>query len=258
METDFKPLALDEVSRVRFERNTIRQAFRELRFPTLPDLANDAPRAFVMAIRRAFPHYERRMDLKMGITDKGMEQIPQATHRFVSNDRAWVTWLRTSSFGVETRAYTDFTDFLSRVAQVIDGAQPCLDTDFFTRLGLRYINVLPAEIGDIDGWVNDTLLGPMKFGPMTGANRWSSEVSGLTDTGTYSFRYGLLSVEGEGQRYVLDADFAAESVEWGDALSYLRHFNELNFYLYSWSIDFYLYSWSIGPRTRAYLGRVIE
>jgi uncharacterized protein (TIGR04255 family) len=212
-------------------------------------LANDAPRTFVMAIRRAFPHYERRMDLKLGITDKGMEQLPQATHRFLSPDRAWVTWLRTSSFGVETRAYIDFEDFLSRVTHVIDGAQPCLDTDFFTRLGLRYINVLPAKLGDIDGWINEALLGPMKTGPMSGADRWSSEVSGSTDIGIYSFRYGLFGIEGEGQRYVLDADFAAESVEWDNALSLLRHFNELNYYLYSWSI---------GPRTREYLGPFIE
>jgi len=249
METVSKLLSLEKVPRVRFERNTIRQAFCELRFPTLPDLTNEAPRSFVMSIRRTFPQYEHGVGLKIGVTDKGMEQISQATHRFFSTDRARTTWLRASSFGVETRAYVDFEEFLSLVTQVMSGAQPCLDTDFFTRVGLRYINVLPAEHGDIDGWVNDVLLGPMKAGPMSGAERWSSEIRGSTDKGTYTFRYGLLGIEGEGQRYVLDADFAAESVEWSQALSYLRHFNELNYYLYSWSI---------GPRTREYLGRVIE
>jgi uncharacterized protein (TIGR04255 family) len=249
MATPGKNLSLEKVKRLRFERNTIRQAFCELRFPTLPEIANDPPRVFVKHIRHAFPHQEQGVGLKIGITDKGIEQIPQATHRFLSIDRSWTTWLRTSSFGVETKAYVHFEDFLSRLSKVLDAAQPCLDTDFFTRVGLRYINVLPAQMGDLEGWVNDRLLGPLGTGPMASAEHCWCEVRGTTELGSYTFRYGLVGIEEEGQRYVLDADFAAESVEWTDTIEYLHHFNELNYYLY-W--------WAIGPRTKEYLGNTIE
>jgi uncharacterized protein (TIGR04255 family) len=146
-----------------------------------------------------------RLSVKIGITDKGMEQVPQATHRFLSVDRPWKTWLRTSSFGVETTAYVDFEDFLARIGKVLDAAERCLDTDFFTRVGLRYINVLPAEIGDIEGWVNDGLVGPLADGPMHAAHHCWCEVRGTTEFGTYTFRYGIVGVEGEGQRYVMES-----------------------------------------------------
>lgn len=249
MVVERKNLNLEKVKRLRFERNTIRQAFCELRFPTLPEIANDAPRAFVMQIRHDFPHYEQGMNLKIGITDKGMEQIPQATHRFLSIDRSWTTWLRTSSFGLETRDYVDFEDFLSRLSKILQAAQPCLDTGFFTRVGLRYINVLPAKVGDIVGWINDRLLGPLGDGPMVAAEHCWCEVRGTTELGSYTFQYGMVGIEGEGPRYVLDADFAAESVEWTDTVECLRRLNELNYHLYSWAI---------GPRTKNYLGSGTE
>jgi len=242
-------LELEKVPRRRFERNTIVQAFCELRFPTLPEIANDAPRDFVKLIRHAFPHYEHKLDVKLGVTDRGMEQIPQATHRFFSPSKLWTAWLRTSAVGIETRAYVDFESFVAQVGTVMAAAQPCLDTDFFTRVGLRYINVLPAAIGDLEGWVRDELVGPMKPGPMSDAGHYWCEVRGTTEIGTYTFRYGCVGVEGQGQRYVLDADFAAESVEWADAPGCIRRLNELNYYLYSWAI---------GPRTREFLGRATD
>ncbi len=238
-------LSLEKVERNRFERNTIHQAFCELRFPTLPDLANVVPRPLLKQISRDFPHHEENVGLKIGITDRDMEQVQHPAHMFFSVDRTWKTWIRTSSLGVETTAYVDFEDFLLRVRKILDSAQPSLDTDFFTRVGLRYINVLPAEIDDIGEWVNNSLVGPLANGPLNGAQRCWSEVRGATELGTYTFRYGLVGVEGTGQRYVMDADFAVESVEWANTLSYLRRLNELNYYLYSWAI---------GPRTRQYLG----
>jgi uncharacterized protein (TIGR04255 family) len=242
-------LRLEKVERFRFERNTIHQAFCELRFPTLPEIDKDPPREFVKRIRHAFPHFQQGVGLKIGITDKGMEQVPQATHSFLSTDRNWTSWIRTSSLGLETRAYVDFEDFLSRVSVVLDAALPCLDTDFFTRVGLRYINVLPAEIGDLEGWINENLYGPLSPGPMAGAQHCFCDIRGTTDQGSYTFRYGLVSIEGEGRRYILDADFAEESVEWSSAIDCLKRLNETNYNLYSWAI---------GPRTVEYLGKAVK
>jgi uncharacterized protein (TIGR04255 family) len=157
---NIRTLSLPQAERVRFERNTIRQVFCELRFPTLPDLENDLPRDFLKSIGKEYPVYEHGMGLKIGITDKGMEQIPQGTHRLHSRKRDRTAWVRSSSFGVETRDYLDFETFHTQIITVMDGLTPHLDTDFFTRVGLRYLNVFPTDPNDITDWVNEALLGP--------------------------------------------------------------------------------------------------
>lgn len=245
-----RPLELPRASRTKFVRNTIKQAFCELRFPTLPDLDKEPPKQFVMAIRRLFPHYERGVGLTIGVTDRGVEQVPEASHQFLSQNRLWTAWLRNSSLGVETRGYADFHSFSGRVEQVLNAAKPCLDTDFFTRVGLRYVNVLPAARGDIRGWVNDALLGPLGLDMFQGSIRHLSETRGRTSEGDYSFRFGLVQVEGELEpKYVLDADFSAEAVEWGKTLALIERLNRLNFDMYAWAI---------GDRTREFLGPPLD
>jgi len=166
MEVSDGILRLDPVKHERFRRNTIHQAFCELRFPSLPDIENDPPRDLVKRVRPTFPHHEHVVGANIGITDKGLEQVPQGTHRFLSRDRRWNAWLRKSSIGLETSSYTDFDGFISQVRSLLEAAQPSLDTDFFTRIGLRYVNLLPATPGDVQGWVNNQIVGPLRERPL--------------------------------------------------------------------------------------------
>lgn len=243
---NIRTLSLPQAERVRFERNTIRQVFCELRFPTLPDLENDLPRDFLKSIGKEYPVYEHGMGLKIGITDKGMEQIPQGTHRLHSRKRDRTAWVRSSSFGVETRDYLDFETFHTQIITVMDGLTPHLDTDFFTRVGLRYLNVFPTDPNDITDWVNEALLGPFATDVLGAVVQYWCETRGQTELGGYTLRHGVAGIEGEGQRYILDTDFYSEGVESGDVATHLSTFNEMNFALYNWAI---------GEKCRKWLGK---
>jgi uncharacterized protein (TIGR04255 family) len=240
-----KVLNLPQAERVRFERNTIRQVFCELRFPTLPDLEKSLPRNFLKKIGKEYPGYEHGMGLKIGITDKGMEQIPQGTHRLHTRKRDRTIWVRTSSFGVETREYLDFETFHKQITTVMEGLTPCLDTDFFTRVGLRYLNIIPTDPGDINGWVNEVLLGPLATDVLGEVVQHWCETRGQTALGGYTLRHGVSGIEGEGRRYILDTDFFSEGVEVDDVSTHLLTFNDLNFALFNWAI---------GDKCREWLG----
>lgn len=126
-------------------------------------------------------------------------------------------------------------------------AQPTVDSDFFTRLGLRYINALPVDQKGISGWINPMLIAPLVAGQYGDVEHYETTVRGHCDGGKFVFRHGLLIPDGN--RYGLDADFYAEDVEWNAVEHRLRTFNENNFRLFTWAID---------EKAREYLGPLRE
>jgi uncharacterized protein (TIGR04255 family) len=244
MADETEVLCVPASPRVRFERNTIRQTICQLRFPTLPEFETEAPTEFVHAIRKAFPSYVRGVNLQVGVSDGAIEQTPHVTHTFQSQPPGWSVALKTDYVALDTREYQDFEDFGARLSSVVNSLVPHLDTNYFTRVGLRYINVLPVAGNDIDGWVNPKLLGPLQEGVLGMVSHWT-EAGGPTPHGSYSFRYGTAKTEGERERYVLDMDFYKEAVKVAEVDPLLAEFNRMNYDLYRWSI---------GEKTVAHLG----
>ncbi len=245
MADETKVLSVPASPRVRFERNTIRQTICELRFPTLPELETEAPKEFVHAIRKAFPNYSPGVNVQIGVNNGAIEQVPRVTHTFQSQPPNWTVALKTDSVALDTREYQDFEDFIARLGSVLTSLVPLLDTNYFTRVGLRYINVLPVPLDDVDGWVNPKLLGPLPDGVLGRVSHWT-EARGPTPHGLYSFRYGTAKTDEEGERYVLDMDFYKEAVKVAELDPLLAEFNRMNYDLYRWSI---------GEKTVAHLGR---
>ncbi|MGA0525557.1 TIGR04255 family protein, partial [Escherichia coli] len=64
---------------------------------------------------------------------------------------------------LETARYGSFDEFEEQLQLVIAAAAATIDSDFFTRVGLRYVNVLPCQASSIDGWLNDQLAQPLRM-----------------------------------------------------------------------------------------------
>jgi uncharacterized protein (TIGR04255 family) len=235
-------LKVPRVESAHFARNFIRQAVCELRFPTLLELETKAPVAFQKAIRHEYPTYERNTDISLNAA--GVAQA--AAHRFRSKKGKWTVTLRQSALSLETTAYDSFADFARRLKTLIGEAGKTIDSNFFTRIGLRYINALDVSQDDVDGWVQGGLVAPLVAGIYGGDVQFWQEVRGHTEIGGYLFRHGLAqNPANSAPEYVLDFDFFAEDVE-------LVKADEVIAELHRREYDFF--HWCLGPRALEHLG----
>jgi uncharacterized protein (TIGR04255 family) len=234
-------LTLPDVERARFQKNFIKTAVCELRFPALLEFETKPPVQLQKELRKEFPNYQRQHGLSLD----GQEET---RHILRSRKRNWLISFKASSIALETSSYTDFDDFFAQLETIIKKSSPLLDTDFFTRVGLRYMNEIRIEDETLEGWIREELIAPTKdvYGPL---ERFIQEVRGQTSSGKYTFRHGIPGVE-ENKRdlYTIDFDFHKENVEFDKVLPLVSEFNKESF-------RFFL--WAIGPKIKERLGRNI-
>lgn len=156
----------------------------ELRFPTLLELENQKPVGFQRALRKQYPLYEPKLDVSLEL---GGTATTAHNHVMRSKDRRWAVSLRPAAIGLETTHYTNFEELEKRLRDIMQVAPALIDSDFYTRVGLRYVNALPISQQGLDGWVNPSLVAPLVDGVLKSAEAsrsWKEEMSSATDTGT--------------------------------------------------------------------------
>lgn len=237
-------LNVPHVESVRYERNFIKTCVCELRFPFLLELETKQPTKLQKSLRKEYPIYEAQSTLEVG---SAPDLKKENRYVFRTKGEDWSVALRAFSVALETTNYKDFGDFTKRLQFMIEKCLPLLDTDFYTRVGLRYINAIPLEDGEIEGWVNSSIHQPLVEGAYGDVSRYLTEVRGKTECGQYTFRHGIdPEVKDNVRRYMLDYDYYMENVSINDALDLVSKFNEINFSFFSWSI---------GPKGIQWLGK---
>jgi len=227
---------------VEFEQNFITTAVCELRFPTLLELESRVPEDFQRALRKDYPHYEKGQSALLGLRLSTVQH-----HQFRSKDKHWTVVMHAFGLSLTSERYTNFEEFFSRFERLLKPAAKVLDTDFFTRLGLRYVNHLPVALGALDGWVNPALIQPLVLGNFGDVDRCWQEVRGRARDSSFSLRHGLGDAEnGAPGKYVIDLDFYAENGSWDGLVPALKLLHEQ-------SSD--LFRWVVGPRAIEAMGR---
>jgi uncharacterized protein (TIGR04255 family) len=240
---DLRPLSVPDVEPVTFARNTIRTAVVELKFPTLLEFETQPPTEIQHRLRKDYPQFSKRKAVNIG-SGTVEEEI-----RYVlgSRDGSWSVAIRPSAIALESTKYTTFEEMLARLQLILSVSKKQLDTDFFTRVGLRYVNLLPVPNASFDGWLNPDLIRPLAGGTYGTVSKYWQEVRGRARSGKYSFRHGLPEeMSAKEIRYVLDIDLFSENIEYDDAIGLLGDFHRESFAFFSWCI---------GPAAREYLGR---
>lgn len=239
------PLHLPAVEEVEFERNFIKTAVCELRFPTLLEFEAKPPVQLQKALRKEYPHYEPAEAVSVGPAGVGRE----TRYLFKSRKKDWTVAFKASAIALETARYTNFAEFSQRLETLFAKSRVLLDTDFFTRVGLRYINQIPIEDEKLIGWVRDDLVSPLTQGVYGTVARLFQEVRGFTDIGRYTFRHGMEGLgEEKSKVYSVDFDFYEENVPFDSMLSIVSQFNQQNYRFFRWAI---------GPKTLNLLGQPI-
>ena len=228
-------LTLPAVDRVEFPRTYLQLVVCELRFPTILAFEDSPPVQFQSAIRKDYPYFEKGAKVSIG---PGTMQ-GETRYIFHSRNKDFTVVFRASALSVETTKYTSFAGLKKRIESLVAIAKPFVDTEFFTRVGLRYINGLPVR-EDVDEWVNQDLVRPFAGGVFGTVNKYWLEVRGDTQNGEYSFRHGFPGGESaEAATYRLDFDLSKNDVAVSETIKLL---DDLHTEAYKF------FRWSIGPR----------
>jgi uncharacterized protein (TIGR04255 family) len=236
-------LNLPDVQEVEFERNFIKTAVCELRFPTLLEFETKPPVQLQKELRKEYPYYEPAQSVNVGpgVVDR------ETRYLFKSRKKDWTVAFKASAIALETTRYTNFEEFSRRLENLIAKSRSLLDTDFFTRVGLRYIDEISIEDGALADWVRNDLVAPLTQGVYGTIERFLQEVRGFTAIGRYTFRHGTVgSAQEKPKVYSLDFDFYEENVPSDSVLSMVAEFNQQSF-------RFFL--WAIGPKAVSRLGK---
>lgn len=235
-------LAVPQRGPARYARNFVMLAVCELRFPTLFELEADTPPLeFAHALRKLYPEHNLVKSLTVG---PGSARGNQA-HSF-SGKTGWTVTLRSSTLTLECTRYVSFEDFCERLRPLLEAAKSVIDSDFFTRVGLRYQNALPYEQDSVADWINPDLVGALGRGVFGAPGEHSGRVVGSIDGGGFALMHGLGMDARQNIAYILDLDLYAMDVKFDEAMTTIQRLH---------CREFDLFSWCLGAKAEGYLGR---
>ncbi len=240
-----RPLTLNvpQVEPVIYKRNLLEKAVCELRFPTLYGLERGKPPiSLANALRKEFPEHGSvdGLNLTAGAVQQDFAYI------FTDKKRHTTVTFRASALSVETTSYHSFEAFTERVLFVAEAARTAVDSEFFTRLGIRYINAVPYEQATISNWVNPVIVSPLAQNFFGQPAEYSGRIAATEERGGFLFQHGIGKHAQTGQyQYLLDFDFWREDVQFTDLKATMDQLHKM---------EFRLFHWSLGPAAFEYMG----
>lgn len=150
-------MAFPAVPRVVYQVNPLDEVICQLRFPPILKIDTEPPAAFQERIRANYPLYEMTSPLKLpanmppAVAQLVAAELPfagQKNHTFRSKDGNWSVTLNREFVALTCRMYERWEAFRDRLSTVFAALVELYDPAHFTRLGLRYRDVIqPSKFG---------------------------------------------------------------------------------------------------------------
>lgn len=238
-----------------YASNPLAEVICQIRYPAILEIAANSPVHFQNAVRGDYPWYEQKSsgipkelsDLLSGLP-LPMPSVPQQPeHHFFAEDRFRSISLTQEFIALSEKDYNQWEDFRSNMEYAEQVFRDTYSPAFYTRIGLRYIDLLVRDSYGLDEvpWLE--LLNPSFIG-LLGNPKLSNAVQGFqsaaelkipdVDGGIVKVQHGLAEDQSGGQAYLIDADFQTNtrsSPE--DAFATLDRFNRWGGYLFRWAIS---------------------
>ena len=256
-----------ESPRVIYGKNPLVEVICQLRFPTILRIGRDQPADFQERVRQQYPLYaledrpaELPKELASILAHVGLPR-PSAgvAHRFETPDSQRLISLCQDFVALTERKYTTWELFRNQMAETENAIRQVYSPAFYSRIGLRYRDVISrSNLGMPEAKWTD-LLQPQILGELG-----STEVSdAITSTKTQSvirlteipgaevsLAHGLVQY-GDSRElcYMIDADFYVRGKDdSGEPFGILDTFNRLAGRLFRWAITDALHR-TMGPQS---------
>ncbi len=224
----------------------------QVRFPQILRIASDIPADFQDKIRQDYPLFSEKREAPIGFPP-GLEKLlphealpkSEVAYEFSSEDGNWTLSLTSGFLALSCRCYERWETFSERLSPGMAALQEVYKPQFFTRLGLRYQNVIKrSELGlDESSWselLETHISGELATEISPNIAHIAREIRVETDDGTkVQVRHGFFSPRKSDETcYSIDADFFTDSRLNNDQITpALNRFHIEAGHLFRWCIS---------------------
>jgi uncharacterized protein (TIGR04255 family) len=265
---------IPESARVLYTKNPLFEVVCQVRFPPILRIEAGIPASFQERIRNDFPFFSEEEaplfaglppDLSRLFQANLVQQAPQRSWKFESEDRRSMVALTREFFSLTTTKYTRWEDFRALIQVLLAGLQAEYAPSFLTRVGLRYENmIVRSELG-LNGVSWSDLLQAHIAAEFACPGIASSireavhrVLIDLAPHGKVNLRHGVAQKQDSDEIcYVIDNDFfTEEKMEVVNVIDRLNVFNKEAGRLFRWCISNRLDA-SLGPTAAESTGVVV-
>lgn len=255
--------------RVEYDRNTLFEVVFQARFPQIMSISTELPSAFQDKIRKmGYPELGKdEPELPADIPDEIRKAILRdKVYSFLSENADWKVSLSKDFVALTCIGnYTNYSDFKGKLERVLNAFDEIYTPSYFTRIGLRYKNIINNTVLEQDDTLDLRQDIPNHIAPEF-HEHFGSELTTFEKTAQYTDENGhkakVIHVFGkvsgqlgkyqvnEEDSYIVDIDcFSEQKVrEVNDALRISDTFNETVRNIFRWSIGQNIHQ-AMGPKT---------
>lgn len=241
-----------------FKRAPLTAVLSQVRFsPILALLTEAGATGFQALMRDEYPNFEKSLEANVALSDSSVKVERRApVFRFSSADNLWRVSLAVDFVALETPSYTNFEEFLQRMAAALDAVHRTLRPSASVRIGLRKVNEVHLESGaEHHRWrevVNPELLGAVGHAAFPVSPDFAFCELRFPDQGNVlAVRHGLHPDKPD--TYVIDQDYFSERPYEVDAAleltRLLQHFSDGMTSFFHWALT-EQFKQSLGPTPR--------
>jgi uncharacterized protein (TIGR04255 family) len=254
--------------RVIYSRTPLDRVICQLRFPPILRIDAAVPAEFQESIRGEFPNFKELSEVKIELPVGFAREVPtelfsrvaQASatknYEFTSGDGYWQVNLTRTFLSLTTTKYLRWENFRERLQLPFDSLINCYAPSYFSRLGVRYINVIKPSALGLGAVPWSELLSPNLIGMLNSEETSASvtrfesiQMIRLADQGGMArILSRLLEAGTDGEsRFMLDNDLFYDSrTEVDGVFERLKFLNLRSARLLRWSIADRLHQ-AMGP-----------
>ena len=246
-------MSFPESPRVIFQKNPLVDVICQLRYPTILEIRVQEPAAFQNEIRADYPIYKTEdasglipNEITQLVGQLGLPmQAGATTHKFLSEDQSRAITLTSDFVAINDEHYERWEKFSLEVERARLAVEHAYQPAFYTRIGLRYRNIIDREkLGLEDPWVD--LVNPYLIS-LLGAEALRDDVDeiktetllrvGQVDDGFVRLFHGLVKSAEDGHiQYRIDADYFTQHRSSGeDVTATSEVFHRLGGNLFRWA-----------------------
>jgi len=249
--------------RVIYDKNTLEEVICQFRFPSILKVTATPPVEFQERVRGKYPLYQEVSttnvsDLLPGGLPTDLARLfsgPASTiHDFRSEDSTWRVTLSQNAIALTCYKYRYWEAFQERFSDISRALLEIYAPAFYSRIGLRYKNVIRRSLLDLGGtpWqelLQSHITGELGSSLASNVRQFSGEsIIKLSDENhLVRIRHGLADQSDE-VSFVIDSDFFTEErTPLNAADSVLEEFHGQSGKFFRWCIHTRLHD-AMGPR----------
>lgn len=257
-------MPISDSPRVIYQKNPLQEVICQLRFPPILKIDSLVPFEFQDRIRNYYPLYSEVKEGIFEIPEEISRQIPAElanaipmpisntkNYKFSSSDEKWNINLTNSFVALTTPNYVRWEDFRNHFDMPMNALVDFYKPSFFSRVGLRYVNVInKTALGLYDiKW--SQLIQPYLSGILSASDINPETVKNITYKSEFNLEddifvrmiYGLRNVKNENAEnksdeiFLIDNDFYINGkMETHNGLEIIDRLNIWSRRLFRWCI----------------------